>query len=64
MDLIRWGIYISTLKNLAAQIKAEYPSNRQYMARVGENVEDRHLLLPVPVKEIEINPALKQNPGW
>ena len=63
-DLIRWGIYITTVKSLAAQIRAEYPDNRQYQARVGDNVEEKYLLLPIPTKEIEINPALKQNPGW
>ena len=63
-DLKRWGIYVATLKNLAAQIRAEYPPSRQFMAKTGDNVEEKHLLLPIPTKEIEINPALKQNPGW
>ncbi len=64
MDLIRWGSYVSTLKNLATSIKAEYPANRQYMARVGDNVENKHLLLPIPSVELELNPALGQNPDW
>lgn len=26
--------------------------------------ETKHYLMPIPLKQIELNPALKQNPGW
>ncbi|MDR2681411.1 MAG: RagB/SusD family nutrient uptake outer membrane protein [Tannerella sp.] len=28
------------------------------------NVQERHYLLPVPQREIDLNPKLTQNPGW
>ena len=32
-------------------------------ARSGFN-PDKHYLIPIPVKEIQLNPNLQQNPGW
>lgn len=34
------------------------------MREIGIATEERHLLYPVPVQEIDVNPALKQNPGY
>lgn len=34
------------------------------MRKIGIATEERHLLYPVPVQEIDVNPALKQNPGY
>jgi hypothetical protein len=26
--------------------------------------QDRNMLLPIPLKELELNPNMQQNPGW
>jgi hypothetical protein len=66
MDLIRWGILIPTLKALSTQIKAEYPGGMQFMSLAGDNIEEKHLLFPIPQEELELNPGLngQQNAGW
>ncbi len=30
----------------------------------AENFQDKHLIFPIPLQEININPNLQQNPGW
>lgn len=34
------------------------------MKKIGIAAEQRHLLYPIPVQEIDVNPALEQNPGY
>ncbi|KAA0992309.1 RagB/SusD family nutrient uptake outer membrane protein [Dyadobacter aurulentus] len=34
------------------------------MQKIGVTAEERHLLYPIPVQEIDVNPALEQNPGY
>lgn len=34
------------------------------MQKIGIATEERHLLYPIPVQEIDVNPALDQNPGY
>lgn len=56
-DLKRWGL----LKQYTAGVVEK--------SIVGDNLltrgfQDRHVIWPIPGQEIEINPALKQNPGW
>ena len=52
VDLLRTGKYIERVK--------------QYNAEAGANVQEKHLLLPIPQSEIDLNreAELKQNPGW
>lgn len=50
MDLIRWGILVEKVKN------AEY--------RVFDpvsNIQPRHVLLPIPVEELQLNPQLLES---
>lgn len=63
-DLRRWGIMLSTMKNLSNSITASYPSNLKYLALAGNNIADRHLYLPIPSLEISLNNAITQNAGW
>lgn len=56
-DLIRWGIYLETMRAHAAQY---------YPAWTG-NIDDFETLFPIPSREIELNPAINpenQNPGY
>lgn len=64
-DLIRWGIYISTMNVLGAQVNATAPAEWKLKASLaGTNAAERHLLLPIPSAEMSLNKALIQNPEW
>lgn len=63
-DLIRWGIYLTTMKDLANEITTTAPAAYKYASRHGDNLGHRHLLLPIPSTEMAINKALVQNPEW
>ena len=61
-DLIRWGIYIPTMKALAQQM----PSGAPALASVAAyNIQQKNVLLPIPIGELSLNPAIgNQNAGW
>lgn len=63
-DLKRWGIFISTMKNLSSTITVTYPANLRYLALAGNNLTDRYLLFPIPSRELSLNKAMVQNTGW
>ena len=52
-DLIRWGIYLDVVRN--AEFKTYSPN---------VNIQDYHVLLPIPLNELQLNPNLTQNPGY
>lgn len=52
-DLIRWGIYLDVIRN--AEFKIYTPNI---------NIQDHHVLLPIPLNELQLNPNLTQNPGY
>lgn len=56
-DLKRWGLL------------EKYTAGVIEKSIVGDNLltrtfQERHVLWPIPAQEIEVNPALTQNPGW
>ncbi|NDW08719.1 RagB/SusD family nutrient uptake outer membrane protein [Dysgonomonas sp. 520] len=66
-DLIRWGIYIQTMKNLAADIQKNAPSSPvsyKYAASAGLNTTDRNVVFPIPNTEFVVNKLIVQNKGW
>ena len=64
-DLIRWGIYVETMQNLAADVMATAPEDLyQYCARAGNNTTARNVLFPIPNTELTVNKLMTQNPGW
>ncbi|NNU34031.1 RagB/SusD family nutrient uptake outer membrane protein [Mucilaginibacter sp. S1162] len=73
-DLIRWGIFVPTIKALLSDITdtaAPAETNRgtasgsAYFAVLNLNkITDRDLLWPYPTSELQYNKALKQNEGW
>jgi starch-binding outer membrane protein, SusD/RagB family len=63
-DLIRWGIYVQTMKQMANDIRATAPASFKFVADIAENIDERNKLWPIPASEIALNPALTQNPGW
>ena len=53
-DLIRWGIYLPVMSAI------DIDENNVVKRR-----ESKHLLLPIPVSEIDANEAIfENNPGW
>ena len=54
-DLLRWGIFVETIKNATSEF-LEIPS---------QNIKDYHVLMPIPNREVEIsNGSITQNPGY
>ena len=56
-DLKRWGL----LKEYTAGVVEKGITGDNLFTR---NFQDRHVIWPIPAQEIEVNPALTQNPGW
>ncbi len=55
LDLLRWGIYVETIRN----------STSKFLAEPAANIQDYNVLLPVPNNEIAAsNGSLVQNPGY
>lgn len=63
-DLIRWGIYISSMQSLATEINANAPAGFKYAASAAKNTTARNVLLPIPTTELTVNHLIKQNPNW
>jgi hypothetical protein len=67
-DLIRWGNFVGDMQTFAAWAAANGASvtatgNVNGLQGV-RNVSDRHVLLPKPTYELNLNHDLVQNPGW
>jgi len=61
-DLIRWGIYIPTMQNIANEIAIDVPG--AYYGVFYSNTTPKYVLWPIPVRELTLNKALIQNEGW
>ncbi len=54
-DLIRWGVFVETIRN-ADDVHLEDP---------GNNIQAHHVLAPIPAREVEISEgSIQQNPGY
>jgi hypothetical protein len=64
-DLIRWGIYVSTMQNASNKaLASNLAAGIIHVGRWYGYVTDKFLLLPIPSQEIINNKLLVQNPGW
>jgi hypothetical protein len=71
-DLIRWGIYVSRIKNeLAEAVKDKrwkngtvINNNDGGVSAFIERTTDKHQFLPIPEKELGVNLLLEQNKYW
>lgn len=63
-DLIRWGIFIPTMKAMADDIGAMAPATHKFTASAANNLSTRHLLMPIPAHDMAVNRLLVQNAGW
>ena len=73
LDLLRWGTLVSTMQNMVTVVKAQAPiaSNTTFGYAGGakflipySNFTLRDTLFAIPINEMSLNPAMKQNPGW
>ncbi len=66
-DLIRWGIYVSSMQaaaNTAIQDGITGANAVAHFPLWYKRVEDKFNLLPVPAQDLTNNKLLVQNPGW
>ena len=63
LDLIRWGIYVSTMNEYGREAAADGGSF-SYAGNSGKNVTARNVVFPIPNTELTINKLMTQNPGW
>ena len=62
-DLIRKGRFIQAMKGMELELRNN-GGTFAFGALAGSNVSSRHLLYPIPSRELSLNRALTQNPGW
>lgn len=64
-DLIRWGIYVSTMQVQAQEYQANMPSDLKdpAVAQV-QRITARSVVFPIPNSELATNTNLNQNAGW
>lgn len=64
-DLLRWGIYVSTMQQMVTEYQTNMPSTLSDAAiKQASRITSRSVLFPIPNTEIAVNPYVAQNPGW
>lgn len=63
-DLIRWGRLKTNLDILENEMKAAKVPEKHLLYRQFSNFQEKHLLLPIPLKELTNNTMLTQTEGW
>jgi hypothetical protein len=63
-DLIRWGIFVETMKLVLTDMNLELSGNLMFKTLAFKNVLPKHVLFPIPAHDLNLNKALIQNPGW
>lgn len=63
-DLIRWGIFLDVMQQMAVSVKADYNGATNYITTGYANATARDTLWPIPLNELTANPVVTQNPGW
>lgn len=64
-DLVRWGDAKTAMAEQGKQVPAFTKDGVQWnWQNTKYGFQDKHMLLPIPLKELELNPNMQQNPGW
>lgn len=63
-DLIRWGIFLPTMQEVAEHFDENAPAAWIWGALAFKNVEKKHLLFPIPIHDTSLHSDLGQNDGW
>ncbi|OAQ40783.1 hypothetical protein A5893_07550 [Pedobacter psychrophilus] len=71
LDLVRWGIFLETMKNMEITVNTLAPvaAIGTYQGRVAtslayKNATSRDVLFPIPALEFTLNSKLTQNTDW
>lgn len=62
MDLVRWGIYYETIQNTYYDLLSWWPEASYVVQQYTQ--KNKHELLPIPQREMDLCTQFKQNPGW
>lgn len=62
-DLVRWGIYYEAVMDTYDGLKDWYENAQRYFIGGEYTQKDKHELLPIPQREIDLC-GYKQNKGW
>ena len=60
-DLVRTGTFIQRMREHSAYEASVAESNK---TDIANNLKDHMILMPIPQREIDLNPEIIQNPGW
>jgi len=64
-DLIRWGIYASSIAQTDRDLRKWNPEcPPEYYLPAKYTVEGKHELQPIPQRELDLMPEYDQNPNW
>lgn len=64
-DLIRWGIFYDVMKKNLEIMNTDLGSAASvYQSTTYRNVLPKHVIYPIPSKELEINKKIEQHPLW
>lgn len=63
-DLVRWGIYYETVKRVAVDLNMWGDGFAIYYLPSQYTRKNKNELLPIPLREMDLCPQYKQNPGW
>ncbi|ERJ58939.1 RagB/SusD family nutrient uptake outer membrane protein [Sphingobacterium paucimobilis] len=61
-DLIRWGDFLTVMKDM--EVELSIGGAPSFAVWAFTNVQPKHVLFPIPVREMALNKQLTQNPGW
>ena len=64
-DLVRWGDAKSAMGSQGKEVPAFTADGVQWnWQNTVYGFQDKHNLLPIPLKELELNPNMQKNTGW
>ena len=64
-DLVRWGDAKTAMGEQGKQVPAFTTNGVQWnWQNTKYGFQDKNMLLPIPLKELELNPNMQQNAGW
>ena len=64
-DLIRWGDAQTAMANQGKEIPSFTTTGVQWnFKNESYGFKDKNKLLPIPLKELELNPNMSKNEGW
>lgn len=64
LDLIRWGLYVTTMNAEGNKIATSAPAAFKYAGNAGKNTTARNVVFPIPNTEIMVNKLMTQNKDW